>query len=52
MGFHFDTFAECLAHLHKIDANTVDPRIQFRVERYADGTCLLLIEASALAEAA
>lgn len=51
MGFHFETFQECMDHLKRIDPNFVDERIQIRIERYKDGTCLLLIEASALAEA-
>lgn len=50
MGFHFDTFADCMVHLHRIDPNLVDERVRFRIDRYKDGTCLLVIEASALAE--
>lgn len=50
MGFHFDSFEECMAHLKRIDPNFVDERVRFRIDRYKDGTCLLLVEASALAE--
>ncbi len=50
MGFHFDSFEECMAHLKRIDPNLVDEGVRFRVERYNDGTCLLVIEASALAQ--
>ena len=43
MGFHFDTVADAKRHLAAIKANSVPARIQFRIETYADGTCLLLI---------
>lgn len=46
MGIHFDTYEACMAHIRRIDPSTVDSRIKFRIEKYADGTCLLLIDAS------
>lgn len=47
MGFHFDTVAAAQAHIDAIDFTKVSrslaARIQFKIKKYADGTCLLLI---------
>lgn len=47
MGFHFDTVAAAEAHIASVDLTKVSrglaARIQFKIEKYADGSCLLLI---------
>lgn len=51
MGFHFESVEAAKAHLRNI-AGKVGPKVRFRVDAYADGTALLLIDAPQLRSAA
>lgn len=51
MGFHFDSVEAAKAHLRSI-AGKIDRRTKFKVEAYADGSALLLIDAPQLRSAA
>lgn len=47
MGFHFNSVAEAEAHITTINLTKMSrglaARIQFKIEAYKDGTCLLLV---------
>lgn len=43
MGIHFDSLEAAKTHLAGLDWSRIPKRIRVRIEKYADGSCLLLI---------